>query len=125
MHLCDPGAYICRRSSHTNKVRDLKYNPRTRELATLSADTSVKIWDTNHLQPVSSVFLSRESETVCMGMSAIQYFFTLTHVGHSIFCYVDPCQPFYIFLRCRRRLDFPTAQAVVVDACVPTETKKF
>lgn len=58
-----------RRSSHTNKVRDLKYNPRTRELATLSADTSVKIWDTNHLQPVSSVFLSRECETVCIGMT--------------------------------------------------------
>jgi len=50
------------RKEHLRKVRDLKYNSRTASVATLSADGSVKIWDKNNLDVISSTELADTNE---------------------------------------------------------------
>eukprot|EP00128_Syssomonas_multiformis_P015593 Colp12_sorted_trinity150504_noHs@16421 len=57
---------ICAAREHTSKVRDLKFNSRTKQLATLSADTYVKLWDASRLVATTSIPLHYSKETVCM-----------------------------------------------------------
>jgi WD40 repeat protein len=37
---------------HLGKVRDMKFNPDTKELVTLGSDAMVKLWDTSTMRVV-------------------------------------------------------------------------
>jgi WD repeat-containing protein 40A len=53
---------------HKEKVRDSVFNLNTRNLFTLSADGTVKIWDANMGKTHSSIPLFHTHETVCLGL---------------------------------------------------------
>eukprot|EP01095_Lingulamoeba_sp_RSL-Kostka_P014516 TRINITY_DN634_c1_g1_i1.p1 TRINITY_DN634_c1_g1~~TRINITY_DN634_c1_g1_i1.p1 ORF type:complete len:434 (-),score=87.15 TRINITY_DN634_c1_g1_i1:45-1346(-) len=57
------------RQEHKEKVRDICFNSSNNDILTLSADTTVKIWDVNNFDVKSSVELLHEKELVCLAIN--------------------------------------------------------
>nr|CAG8642049.1 13804_t:CDS:2 [Entrophospora candida] len=51
-------------------VRDLKYNPKTEQIMTLSTAGYVKIWDSSYLNRIAKIQLNHTNENVCLSMNA-------------------------------------------------------
>lgn len=54
------------KNDHSSKVRDVKYDAKVEQMATLSADASCKIWDVHLMEPVKSVKLVHTKELICV-----------------------------------------------------------
>ncbi|CAJ0639515.1 7650_t:CDS:2 [Entrophospora sp. SA101] len=57
------------RSGNIGKVRDLKYNPKTEQIMTLSTAGYVKIWDSSYLNRIAKIQLNHTNENVCLSMN--------------------------------------------------------
>jgi WD repeat-containing protein 40A len=58
------------RKAHLGKVRDMKFQSKTRDLATLSADGTVKLWDANYMKDKSTIKLTHPLEAVVLETSS-------------------------------------------------------
>lgn len=67
------------RTDHQNKVRCLKHDSRSARFLTLSADATVKEWDAQRMEVVSTMAIQRPQDAVCMeldmerGLCAVGY----------------------------------------------------
>eukprot|EP01114_Cavostelium_apophysatum_P014870 TRINITY_DN3956_c0_g1_i1.p1 TRINITY_DN3956_c0_g1~~TRINITY_DN3956_c0_g1_i1.p1 ORF type:complete len:416 (-),score=74.54 TRINITY_DN3956_c0_g1_i1:57-1304(-) len=73
------------RREHAKKVRDLKYNTKSKTLTTLSADNYVKFWDVEQYDVTSSVYLNNAFELVCL---ALDHQKNLVAVGTQFYTYI-------------------------------------
>lgn len=77
---------ICSKSSHTGKVRDLKYNSKTRQAFSLSSDGYAKLWDLNTLEctEARSIAMEETTEAVCLGIDYVNNLYAIgsqTHIS--------------------------------------------
>jgi len=56
------------RKEHTKKVRALQYGKSKMQLASLSADKTVKLWDRTNMDVVATISLPEQGELVCIAM---------------------------------------------------------
>ena len=60
------------RSEHTDKIRDMNYNLYTKQLATMSTDGMVKIWDSSNFDVISSMIMPESADLVCMASDQME-----------------------------------------------------
>ena len=76
------------RMYHRDKVRDLKVNQQTAIFGTVSADGTIKFWDGENGDPLSSVTLEHKHDLVCMACDTDLNLFVVGSESHLQF--VDP-----------------------------------
>jgi len=59
------------RKEHKRKVRSIEYNSTTKQMMSLSADCSMKVWDIHNFDVVTTVTLKERSELVCMSIDEL------------------------------------------------------
>eukprot|EP00164_Ancoracysta_twista_P011241 GFYU01017268.1.p1 GENE.GFYU01017268.1~~GFYU01017268.1.p1 ORF type:complete len:437 (-),score=-14.21 GFYU01017268.1:70-1380(-) len=82
------GKLLISREEHDNKVRDLSFNLDTMQLASLSADSYLKLWDTRSFDVISSVRLFHQNDLVCVSLCQEQNLYAVGSQRHIMF--VDP-----------------------------------
>jgi len=76
------------RKEHERKIRDLKFNHKTKIFATVSSDNFVKFWDISNLDVIGSKFLEGANELVCMSVDEESNLFAVG-TQHEAFL-IDP-----------------------------------
>ena len=54
------------RAEHLDKIRDMRFNAYTKQIATMSTDGGVRIWDTSNFDVVADLMSPHSSDLVCM-----------------------------------------------------------
>ena len=71
---------------HRGKVRDIKYNPVTKELMTLSTEGCIRLWDVNtprtRCGALWTLPLSHTTESVCLSVNERQNLFAVGSQSH-------------------------------------------
>ncbi|KNC97543.1 uncharacterized protein SPPG_07019 [Spizellomyces punctatus DAOM BR117] len=73
---------------HRGKVRDMLYNTAKSNIATLSTDGFVKIWDANKFKPSTNVPLRYTEETCCLAFDDSEHIYAIGSANHVSL--VDP-----------------------------------
>ncbi|KAJ1564574.1 DDB1- and CUL4-associated factor 12 [Nowakowskiella sp. JEL0078] len=83
-------SHCINRKEHRGKVRDLRYNTKTRQFMTLSTDGYTKLWDASRadVDVISEVRLQHTNETVCLGLDMVHNLFSVGSQAHVSL--VDP-----------------------------------
>jgi len=75
------------RREHSAKVRALEYHRSKKQVATLSVDGIIKIWDRSNMDVIASKVFPDLTETICM---AVDETYDLLAIGHQLgVCMID------------------------------------
>eukprot|EP00899_Mesostigma_viride_P010732 jgi/Mesvir1/19660/Mv09939-RA.1 len=78
------------RTSHKDKVRDVKCEAESKIVASLGHDGCLKIWKVDHMQEVLDVQLTEKQELVCLAMGNPNYAPLVAVGSRDHVTYVDP-----------------------------------